>query len=84
VRPLLRRLALGLLVERNVPAALDLAADEQAAVAYEHRWEFRSFGGVSYALGCVPILSWLLEFSSSVGAALWAADMEKSERIRLL
>lgn len=58
--------------------------DEQAAVAYEHRWEFRSFGGVSYALGCVPVLSWLLEFSSSVGAALWAADMEKSGRIRLL
>ena len=44
----------------------------------------RSFGGVSYALGCVPVLSWLLEFSSSVGAALWAADMEKSGRIRLL
>ena len=28
------------------------------------------FGGVAYALGCVPLLSWLLEFSSSVGAAL--------------
>jgi len=27
-------------------------------------------GGVSSALGCVPVLSWLLEFSSSVGAAL--------------
>ncbi|CAK0787852.1 hypothetical protein CVIRNUC_011074 [Coccomyxa viridis] len=58
--------------------------DEQAAIAYEHRWEFRSFGGVSYALGCVPILSWLLEFSSTVGAAMWAADMEKSGKIRLL
>ena len=34
-----------------------------------------SFGGVSYALGCVPVLSWLLEFSSSVGAALWAAAL---------
>ena len=45
---------------------------------------YRSFGGVSYALGCVPILSWLLEFSSTVGAAMWAADMEKSGKIRLL
>ena len=48
------------------------------------KWLRREFGGVSYALGCVPVLSWLLEFSSSVGAALWAADMEKSGHIRLL
>ncbi len=58
--------------------------EERAAIAYEHRWEFRSFGITAYVLGFIPILSWILNFSTSVGAALWAADMERRGQLRLL
>ncbi len=53
---------------------------EQAALAYEHRWAFRSFGAVAYGLGFVPLISWLLNFVTTIGAALWAADIERSQR----
>ena len=53
-------------------------AEERAAIAYEHRWDFRAFGLTAYVLGFIPLLSWILNFATSVGAALWAADMERS------
>ncbi|CAL8472117.1 g11659 [Coccomyxa elongata] len=55
--------------------------EEQAAVAYENRWSFRAFGAVAYGLGFVPILSWILNFTTSIGAALWAADMERGNKL---
>ena len=60
------------------------ARREQAAIAYEHRWEFRAFGVTAYVLGFIPILSWILNFTTSVGAALWAVEMERSGQFRLL
>jgi hypothetical protein len=54
---------------------------EQAALAYEHRWSFRSFGAVAYGLGFVPLLSWILNFVTTVGAALWAADIERRQKL---
>lgn len=56
--------------------------EEQAAVAYENRWSFRAFGAVAYGLGFVPILSWILNFTTSIGAALWAADMERGNKLQ--
>ena len=58
--------------------------EEQAAIAYEHRWEFRSFGITAYVLGFIPILSWILNFTTSAGAGLWAAEMERTGQFRLL
>lgn len=40
-------------------------------------WECRSFGAVAAVLGCVPLVSWLLAFATTAGAALWAADLER-------
>ena len=57
--------------------------EEQAAIAYENRWSFRSFGAVAYGLGFVPILSWILNFTTAIGAALWAADMERGNKLQL-
>lgn len=54
---------------------------EEAAIAYEHRWGFRSFGAVAYGLGFVPVLSWLLNFVTTIGAALWAADIERGHKL---
>ncbi len=54
------------------------SADAREAVSHLHANQFRSFGAVTFALGCLPILSWLTNFTNTVGAALWAADMEKS------
>ncbi len=57
--------------------------EEQAAIAYENRWSFRSFGMVAFGLGFVPILSWILNFTTIIGAALWAADIERGNKLRL-
>jgi hypothetical protein len=35
------------------------------------------FGGVAFGLGLVPLLSWVLGFTNSVGAAIFAADLER-------
>ncbi|KAK9808883.1 hypothetical protein WJX72_005699 [[Myrmecia] bisecta] len=53
----------------------DPAARE--AVSSLHAPLFRQFGAVTFALGFLPVLSWLTNFTNTVGAALWASDMEK-------
>ena len=47
-------------------------------------WECRSFGAVAAALGCVPLVSWLLAFAVTAGAALWAGDLEREGASRVL
>lgn len=37
-----------------------------------------SFGIAAYALEMVPLVSLLFAFTNTVGAALWAADLEKT------
>lgn len=39
--------------------------------------EYRSFGFVSTSLGYIPAANWLLGLSNAVGAAMWAAQLEK-------
>lgn len=51
--------------------------DEQAVVAESRAGEYRSFGTMAALLSQVPLFSYLLGLSNSVGAALWAADVEK-------
>jgi hypothetical protein len=38
-----------------------------------------SFGIASFVLEMVPFASLIFAFTNTVGAALWAADMEKQE-----
>lgn len=52
---------------------------DDACFSRRRAWECRSFGAVAEVLGCVPVLSWLLAFATTAGAALWAADLEKFE-----
>ena len=44
-----------------------------------HKQEFRIFGAVVFAMNAVPIVNFLFRFTNTVGAALWAADIEKSK-----
>lgn len=53
------------------------SAEEQAAVCQRHRGAYRAFGAVAAGLNYIPVLSWFLSLSNAVGAALWAADVEK-------
>lgn len=50
---------------------------DREAVYQANRMQFRMFGAVVFALNLVPIANWLFLFTNTVGAALWAADMEK-------
>ena len=50
---------------------------QQQAVADSHKNAYTQFGIVAAMLTSVPILSWAFVFSNTVGAALWAADLEK-------
>ncbi|KAK9812507.1 hypothetical protein WJX73_004795 [Symbiochloris irregularis] len=52
---------------------------QQAAVGEAHKWSFRQFGGAALVLECIPILTLFLQFVTTVAAAMWAADMEKTE-----
>lgn len=58
-------------------AAADASVDDACFFSKRSAWECRSFGAVAAALGCVPVLSWLLAFATTAGAALWAADLER-------
>ena len=51
--------------------------EEQMAVAETHKLAYRQFGIAAALLSAVPVASWGFAFSNTVGAALWAADMEK-------
>ena len=50
---------------------------EQQAVADTHKLAYTQFGVVAALMTSVPIASWAFVFSNTVGAALWAADLEK-------
>lgn len=52
---------------------------EQQAVANSHKLAYRQFGIAAALLSAVPVASWAFAFSNTVGAALWAADMEKRD-----
>ena len=52
---------------------------EQQAVADTHKLAYTQFGIVAAILTSVPIASWAFVFSNTVGAALWAADLEKRD-----
>ncbi|KZW03292.1 hypothetical protein EXIGLDRAFT_738050 [Exidia glandulosa HHB12029] len=45
----------------------------------EHRGAYTGFGAAASILNLIPFASIPLAFSHSVGAALWAADLEKSK-----
>jgi len=49
----------------------------QAARVCTRRASMLGFGGVAFGLGLVPLLSWVLGFTNSVGAAIFAADLER-------
>ncbi len=51
--------------------------DQQMAVADSHKLAYRQFGIAAALLSAVPVASWAFAFSNTVGAALWAADLEK-------
>jgi hypothetical protein len=48
------------------------------ALQQKHLWEYRGFGIVACMLTYVPVLSWILNLTNSVGAALFAAKLERS------
>lgn len=52
---------------------------EQQAVADTHKLAYTQFGVMAAFLTSVPIASWAFVFSNTVGAALWAADLEKGD-----
>lgn len=52
---------------------------EQQAVADTHKLAYMQFGVMAAFLTSVPIASWAFVFSNTVGAALWAADLEKRD-----
>lgn len=52
---------------------------EQQAVADMHKLAYSQFGIMAAMLTSVPIASWAFVFSNTVGAALWAADLEKRD-----
>ena len=56
---------------------LKLSADRESWYQL-HKREFRLFGAVVFALNLIPIANWLFLFTNTVGAALFAADIEKN------
>ena len=56
--------------------AVSKPADREA-IYQANRTQFRMFGAVVFALNLVPIANWLFLFTNTVGAALWAADLER-------
>ncbi|KAI8476282.1 MAG: hypothetical protein J3K34DRAFT_401795 [Monoraphidium minutum] len=52
-------------------------AGAHAVIAEARSAEYRSFGVAAAALGQLPLLSYALGLGNAVGAALWAADVEK-------
>ena len=53
---------------------------EHQAVADTHKLAYTQFGVVAAFLTSVPIASWAFVFSNTIGAALWAADLEKQDQ----
>lgn len=55
------------------------SAEGQQVVAEQLRWELRGFGMVAATLAYIPVLNWFLGLSNTVGAALFAADLERKQ-----
>ncbi|KAF5391237.1 hypothetical protein D9757_003019 [Collybiopsis confluens] len=55
------------------------AQDRQAAVN-RNQGAYTAFGAVALALNLIPIGGLVLNFTSAVGAALWASDLEMKNR----
>ncbi|KAL2263946.1 hypothetical protein VTK26DRAFT_4133 [Humicola hyalothermophila] len=47
------------------------------------RWEYIWFGTMAMCLELVPVLSFFFLLTTTAGAAMWAAEMEKTARIRV-
>jgi len=58
---------------------LKAVTDQEALLALQDQYEldYCSFGLVASALNYVPILNWTLGLTNSVGAALFAVELEK-------
>lgn len=56
--------------------------DKQARADFvkAHRGAYTAFGTAAMALNLIPIVSVLFTLTNSVGAALWASDMERNSR----
>ena len=53
------------------------SSSERQAIADSHKLAYRQFGIAAALLSSIPIASWGFQFSNTVAAALWAADLEK-------
>lgn len=56
-----------------------LSSEEFSAVVHAKKPQYQSFGFVASAFSLIPGLDILLVLTNAVGAALWAADMEKKQ-----
>lgn len=56
-----------------------LSSVEFSAVVHAKKAQYQSFGFVASAFSLVPGLDVILVLTNAVGAALWAADMEKTQ-----
>ena len=72
---------------RNGPAAHEryfqlkgMSQREKEQWIEERKGAYASFGVVANLLELVPVAGILFTFSNLVGAALWAADLEKGEQ----
>ncbi|KZV71543.1 hypothetical protein PENSPDRAFT_650559 [Peniophora sp. CONT] len=50
--------------------------ERRQAAIHKRRGSYTAFGTMAMALNLVPVVSILFSFTTSVGAALWAADLE--------
>ena len=58
----------------------DLKQSAEREAWYQlHKQEFRIFGAVVFAMNAIPVVNFLFRFTNTVGAALWAADIEKNK-----
>ncbi|TPX57996.1 hypothetical protein SpCBS45565_g08102 [Spizellomyces sp. 'palustris'] len=57
----------------------NMSPDERAKWILARRNEYSQFGFVAAALETVPLLGTITKFTNAVGAALWAADMERRQ-----
>ncbi|KAG0627620.1 hypothetical protein M758_2G216000 [Ceratodon purpureus] len=56
-----------------------LSSEEFSAVVHAKKPQYQSFGFVASAFSLIPGLDVILVLTNAVGAALWVADMEKSQ-----
>ena len=53
--------------------------EEQDALVEKHKFMFYQFGWAALIFSCIPIFGTFFAFSNTVGAALWAIDLEKQQ-----